>query len=244
MIVYLTSSPCIDGADRPILNPANQFLSRLKADLPANPRCLFIASSPDDHAATCFYGSHMFIAFAEAGIPFSQYVVLDRQSAGYAGELIADSDLIILSGGHVPTQNAFFRELALGELLQEYEGVILGISAGTMNAASVVYAQPEEPGEGIDPDFCRFLPGLGLTEVNVCPHYQKVRNTVLDGLQLYEDITRADSCGHTFYLLPDGSYFYIHEGETLLCGKALRLRNGITELLTMDEETVFLSDLQ
>ena len=34
MILYLTSSPCIDGAPRAILNPANGFLDRLRADLP------------------------------------------------------------------------------------------------------------------------------------------------------------------------------------------------------------------
>ncbi len=244
MIVYLTSSPCIVGADRPILNPVNEFLSRLRADLPENPRCLFIASSPDNHSATCYYGSHMFLAFAEAGIPFSQYAVLDRRSAEFARELIDDSDLIILSGGHVPTQNAFFQDIRLGELLQDYEGVIMGISAGTMNSATWVYAQPEEPGEGIDPDFQRFLPGLGLTDVNVCPHYQKVKDDILDGLRLFEDITYADSQGHTFYLLPDGSYFYIHDEETLLCGKAIRLRDGIPELLTLDGETAYLSDLK
>ena len=33
MILYLTSSPCIDGADRAILNPANGFLAELKQAL-------------------------------------------------------------------------------------------------------------------------------------------------------------------------------------------------------------------
>ena len=48
MILYLTSSPCIDGAPRAILNPANGFLDRLRADLPNPCRCLFLASDPDD----------------------------------------------------------------------------------------------------------------------------------------------------------------------------------------------------
>ena len=244
MIVYLTSSPCIDGADRAILNPANEFLARIRADLPSNPRCLFVASNPEDHFSTCEFGSHMFQAFAEAGMPFSQYVVLDRSSAEFAAELISDSDLIILAGGHVPTQNRFFNAIGLAELLEGYEGVILGISAGSMNAAAEVYAQPEEPGESIDPDFQRFLPGLGLTHVNICPHYQKVRHNILDGKRLFEDITYTDSVGHTFYALPDGSYFCIHGEETLLCGKAYRLRNGIMEMLTLDGESIFLSDLE
>lgn len=242
MTVYLTSSPCVDGADRAILNPANDFLDRIRQDLPENPRCVFVASNPEDHFGTCEFGSHMFQAFAEAGMPFCQYTVLDDFSAEFAPELIADSDLVILAGGHVPTQNAFFNEIGLDVLLQDYEGVILGISAGSMNAAAEVYAQPEEPGESIDPDFQRFLPGLGLTHVNICPHYQKVKNNILDGQRLYEDITYADSMNHTFYVLPDGSYFRIQDKETLLCGEAYRLRNGIMEMLTLDEESISLSD--
>lgn len=244
MTVYLTSSPCVDGADRPILNPANGFLEHLRSDLPENPRCVFVASDPEDHFGTCEFGSHMFQAFAEAGMPFSQYVVLDGYSAEFAADLIFDSDLIILAGGHVPTQNRFFNDIGLGTLLQDYDGVILGISAGSMNAAGEVYVQPEEPGEGVDPDFERFLPGLGLTHVNICPHYQKVKDNILDGMRLFEDITYPDSMDHTFYALPDGSYFYIHGGETLLCGESYRLRNGIMEMLTLDGEQVFLSDLE
>ena len=128
-------------------------------------------------------------------------------------------------------------------LLQDYEGVVLGISAGSMNCAAIVYAQPEEEGESIDPDYQRFLPGLGLTNVQILPHYQKVKDDIIDGQRLYEDVTFADSMGHTFYALPDGSYFYIHDGETLLCGKAYRLRNAIMEILTLDEESAELSEL-
>lgn len=236
MILYLTSSPCVDGADRAILNPANGFLQRLKADLPANPRCLFIASNPKDRPGTCEFGSHMFLAFAEAGMPFSAYQVLDGQNSHEAAEMIAASDLIILAGGHVPTQNQFFRDIRLKELLEDYPGVILGISAGSMNCAAMVYAQPEEPGESLNPDYRRFLPGLELTKLRILPHYQKAKHMILDGQLLYEDITYYDSYGHTFYALPDGSYFYIHDEHTLLCGKAYRLRNGILELMTEDDE--------
>ena len=103
MILYLTSSPCIDGADRAILNPQNEFLERLRCDLPVNPRCLYVASSPDDRDATCEFGAAMFCAFAEAGIHFSQYRILDRQTQKFAAELVMGSDFIILAGGHVPT---------------------------------------------------------------------------------------------------------------------------------------------
>ncbi|MGH2162180.1 Type 1 glutamine amidotransferase-like domain-containing protein, partial [Enterococcus faecalis] len=86
--------------------------------------------------------------------------------------------------------------------------------------------QPEEEGESA-PDFQRFAPGLALTDINILPHYQKVKNYILDGLRLYEDITFADSMGHTFFALPDGSYIYQDEAGQLLCGRAYRVRDGI-----------------
>jgi len=244
MILYLTSSPCIDGADRAILNPENGLIARLKADLPLCPRCLFIASSPDEHEKTCYFGSHMFTAFAEAGIPFSRYAVLDAQNTEDAAELIENSDLIILAGGHVPTQNYFFNDIGLGSLLKNYEGVIMGISAGSMNCAEIVYAQPELPGETLDPTYRRWLPGLGLTHVNVLPHYQKVKDDIIDGQRLFEDVTYYDSYDHTFYALPDGSYFYCHGAQTQLIGRAYRLRNGILELISLDEEIISLSQIE
>lgn len=244
MTLYLTSSPCIDGAPRAILNPANNFLARLREDLPKNPRCLFIASNPLDRPGTCEFGSHMFMAFAEAGFPFSSYQVLDGYNGENAAELIADSDFIILAGGHVPTQNAFFQEIGLGKLLQEYPGVIMGVSAGSMNCASLVYVQPEEPGESIDPNYRRFDRGLGLTDIQICPHYQKVKHAILDGQRLFEDITYQDSYGRSFYALPDGSYFYISGEDTILCGRAYRIRNGILELLCTDEEEISMSQLR
>lgn len=239
MTVFLTSSPCIDGAEQAILNPANGFLDRIREALPENPSCLFIASSPEDRPATCEFGSHMFMAFAQAGIPFSGYQVLDAYNAEDAADLIFMSDFIILAGGHVPTQNDFFREIGLDVLLQEYEGVIMGVSAGSMNAAEEVYVQPEEPGESIDPDFQRFVPGLGLTTANICPHYQKVKDNILDDQRLFEDITYSDSYGHSFFALPDGSYILIDEnGAETLFGEAYRIRNGILELICMDGESI------
>ena len=238
MTLFLTSSPCIDGADRPILNPDNGFLDRIRQALPENPKCLFICSSPDRHDLNCLFGSHMFMAFAEAGIPFSGYQILDAYNEEEAADLIFWSDFIILAGGHVPTQNAFFREIGLDVLLAEYEGVIMGISAGTMNSAEVVYVQPEEPGESIDPEYQRFSPGLGLTKAQVCPHYQKVKDAILDGQRLFEDITYGDSMGNTFFALPDGSYILSEDGKETLFGEAYRIRNGILEQVCVSEESI------
>ena len=242
MVAFITSSPCLDHVDRPILNPANGFIHRLREFLPPNCRALFICSDPDSPELTARFGADMAYAFANAGMPLRSYTILDGFNAEDAPELIHSSDFIILAGGHVPTQNAFFREIRLRELLEGFAGTVMGISAGSMNCADVVYAQPEMPGESIDPHYRRFLPGLGLTDVNILPHYQKVKNDIIDGRRLFEDVTCQDSMGRTFYALPDGSYVLTDGESTLLCGKSYRLRNGILELLTLEGECISLPE--
>lgn len=226
MILYLTSSPCVIHADRPLLTPENDFLRQLRTDLPAHPKCLYIASSPDAPELNARYSRDMVDAFAEAGMTFLELRVLQRNTMDCAEQWIRWSDLIILAGGHVPTQNIFFREMKLNKLVQGYNGVIMGISAGTMNCAAMVYAQPEMPGESIDPSYQRYIPGLGLTYLNILPHYQQVKDDILDGKRLYEDITFADSFGHSFLVLPDGSYVRTQNNRSVLYGEAYLLEDG------------------
>jgi len=231
MTLFLTSSPYIDGAERAILSNDNEFVDRIRAVLPENPQVVFVCSDPDDHRGVCEFAAITTAAFAEVGIHFSGYQVLSGANASRAYSIISHCDLVVLSGGHVPTQNAFFRRIRLRHTLHKFQGVVLGISAGSMNSAGMVYVQPEEAGESV-PEFNRFAPGLGLTAVNICPHYQKVKDNILDGLRLFEDITYADSFGHEFFALPDGSYFYQDEDGLLLCGEGYRIRDGILEQLT------------
>ena len=231
MVAFLTSSPCIYGAPRAILNPENSFEENLRSSLPKRIRCLFVASSPDSPELTERFGGNMAECFEEAGFTFSDFQILDRRNQDDAQLLIWKSDFIILSGGHVPTQNAFFREIGLRELLANFQGVVLGISAGTMNAADRVYIQPEEPGESV-PEFCRYGEGLGITKMNVLPHYQMVRDKYLDGRRLFEDITFADSYGECFYVFPDGTYLLIRDGQTTLYGEAYRISNGAMEQIS------------
>ena len=233
MIAFITSSPFREDVDRPTFSNQNGFVDRICECLPEFPRCLYICSSPDRHDLNCLFGADIFMAFANAGVHFTSYQVLDDQNAYMAGELVENADLIVLAGGHLPTQNAFFQELGLRELLEGFDGVVMGISAGSMNCADVVYVQPEEPGESA-PEFERFRPGLGLTQVQILPHYQKVKDVILDGMRLFEDITYADSMGNTFFAVPDFSYIVDDGEETILFGEGYCLRDGIMEQIAED----------
>jgi dipeptidase E len=237
MIAFITSSPFREDVDRPTFSNENGFADRIRSVLPPEPRCLFVCADPDAHGFTCRIGADVFMAFANMGVHFSSYDVLDNTNADRVGELVKNADLIVLAGGHVPTQNAFFQKIGLRQLLKDHAGVAMGISAGSMNSADVVYAQPEEPGESA-PEFPRFIPGLGLTKVQILPHYQKVKDWWLDGKRLFEDITCADSLGRCFYALPDFSYVVDDGKGAILYGEAYRLQDGVMTQITAQGESL------
>ena len=113
----------------------------------------------------------------------------------------------------------------------------MGVSAGSMNAAHIVYAAPEEPGEAADPHYSRWMNGLGLTETRILPHYQFIRNHLLDG-QKVEDIALADSKKRHFLALPDGSYVLCADGSEALYGKGWYFADGTMEEINEDGDVL------
>lgn len=221
---FLTSNPL--GADFRSLNPANGFVDLLTDALPQKSRALYLCSDPDNAEETDRYAYGMKASLKAAGFRFSKYAVLDRRNQTDAPRLVDQSDFLILAGGHVPTQNRFFAELGLRELLVPFDGVVLGISAGSMNSAELVYAQPELPGEAADGKFQKLLPGLNLMKTTLLPHYQICKDEVLDGRRVYEEITYPDSVGRKFYAIPDGSFLLVRDGIEELRGEAYLIQDG------------------
>lgn len=231
MVLFLTSSPFLFHHDPATLNPDNEFVERLQIVLQGRPRTLVICSNPKDRSGTREFAQVIRESFARADIPLGKISVLDGRNAWLARRLVAGSDFIVIMGGHVPTQNAFFQKIRLRGLMRKFDGVLMTISAGSMNSADVVYAQPEEEGES-SKDFPRFLPGLGITRYNILPHYQEVFDRELDGLRLYEDITAADSMGNEFLVFPDGTYIFRDHEEYAILGECYRMRDGVMEQIS------------
>lgn len=238
--LFLVSSPfCAPG--RPC-NSDNKFAEKLRDSLKHVKKALYITSDPDNQNFTEEFSLAIRETLKITGIIFDEYNILDNRNYEHAKELVASSEFIILSGGHVPTQNKFFQKIKLRELMSDYEGVVLGISAGTMNSADIVYAQPELEGESIDSSYQRFLQGLNLTKRMILPHYQNTKNQILDGKRLFEDITYPDSDGQKFYALPDGSYLYSLNGLEKICGEAYLIQNGTCTKICSNGEEIELNE--
>ena len=232
MNLFLTSNPggliWEDGVSKQgFLDGSNGFVEELRALWQENMRGLVIAAYPDSFEQNDYDAKAFTYAFNLSGLPVEEFDVYDYRRKEMSPKDLAEYDIIILSGGHVPTQNKFFREIHLAENIMDFDGIVIGISAGTMNCASLVYAMPELEGESLDKNYQRFIVGLGLSDYNIIPHYDYLKDVILDGQKMIDDIACSDSEGREFIALTDGSYILIKDNEKgVLYGEAYRIHNG------------------
>ena len=242
MTLFLTGSPTRFG--EPYFTQDNGFRAEVQAALAAvtgpnrKPRVLLVSAAPDDRGFTDSVKKGMSDCIHTSGIGTEKIVMLDRRNAAKAPELVRWADWIILCGGHVPTQNRFIHEIGLKELMKSFDGVVMGCSAGSMNCADHVYSHPELPGEARDPQYKRWLRGLGLTDINLVPHFEQVRYALVDGLRLFEDVAFPDSWGHRFYTFRDGGYVIQKKGRPAeLRGEAYEITRGAMHRISEENKS-------
>ncbi len=224
-----------------VLTTDNHFLDHMKEHWKNNSKCLLISSDPDNTEINNSFKTIFAEAFKLSNLSFSELDVCDRRNENEIANYLYDYDVIILTGGHVPTQNQFFNKIHLKELLKSYTGIIIGISAGTMNCADVVYAQPELEGEAISSTYRKYLDGLDLTKISVLPHFQEIKEQTLDGLRILEEVSLPDSKTRPFYALVDGSYIFVENSKSMLYGEAYWIHEGILTKVCEKDEKIQLS---
>jgi len=237
MLVFLTSSPTgpLDGSRKVTgLDKKNYFVENLRKYWKPGAKNLMITATPDAYEQNDEMISFFENAVKTDGFTCAPFEVWDSRTKDFSKEKLHSYDVIWLGGGHVPTQNRFFEEIGLREKIEGFAGIVIGISAGTMNAADIVYVQPEHEGEALDLDFKRFIKGLNLTKTQILPHYQMVKDWYLDGMRLYDDITYGDSYGREFLVLEDGSYLMIRNGEESVWGNAYIISDGQIQKIKED----------
>ncbi|MBQ9927245.1 MAG: Type 1 glutamine amidotransferase-like domain-containing protein [Lachnospiraceae bacterium] len=245
MKVILTSSlggsKKVNGKRIPsTLMEDNGLTDKIKSIWKDNAKVMVICASPNDYDVNNSIYHCLKEAFPMSGLSFTSFEICDDRNEEIV-ERLDEMDAIILVGGHVPTQNAFMKKIGLREKIESYRGVVIAWSAGSMNCAETVYAGPELEGEAIDPDYQRWISGLGLTKINIFPHFQSLKDEMLDGLRLIEDITYADSMGHEFIALNDGSYIVIEDGVETLYGEAYSIKDGNLKQICKNGESYIFS---
>ena len=229
--LFITSLPC--DFDYPTFYKKNHFLENLTKFWKQNSKILYITASPDEpnDDSIDFFKK----CITNSNLTFSKIDLCDSKNYD---QKLESYDVIFLGGGHVPTQKKFFDKINLQKKIYNFEGIIIGISAGSMNSAKIVYAQPELKGEAIDPNYVRFFEGLNLTEFMILPHYYSLKDETLDGFKIIDEITFNDSVGKKFYILPDGSYILQTCEECYLYGEAFIVENKKMEKICNNDEKI------
>lgn len=230
MVIFLTSS-FIDYATEETYTPkplenSFGFIDNLKKYWKQDSRVLYFAGDPDDFSENDFQKRELEDCFRLAGFSLDEIKVFDSRCDEDLKSLMNWADVVYLAGGKGPTENDYINEAGLKEALSNFEGIFIGLSAGSINAADDVFMFPEFPGEASDPDFPYHMKGLGLTQLNIIPHIQYYVRQTFDGKRLIEDILMPESDGRRFYLITDGSYFVIKGMLTSFYGKGWALENG------------------
>ncbi|MCR5675416.1 MAG: Type 1 glutamine amidotransferase-like domain-containing protein [Lachnospiraceae bacterium] len=242
MRVILTSSlggqEKINGKRLPAKLPeTNGLLKNIQAVWKNDSKVMIISGSPayydkNDSVLFCLKG-----AFSLSNLSASEVLMCDERNKEII-ERLPEIDVLILAGGHVPTQNSFMKTIGLKERLQVWDGLLIAWSAGSMNCAETVYAGPELPGEAVDPNYQRWISGLGITKTNIFPHFEALRDETLDGMRLIEDITYADSMAHEIIALNNGSFIVADNGVETLYGEAYSIKNGEQKQICADEKWI------
>jgi len=219
----------------------NGLLNRLKSIWIKNAKVLIICASPNEYEINDSICACLKEAFPMSGLNISSIDTCDDRNQDIIKK-IEEMDVIVLAGGHVPTQNRFMKQLNLKERLSYYKGIVIAWSAGSMNCAETVYAGPELEGEAVDPSYERWISGLGITDINILPHFQSLKDDYLDGLRLVEDITYNDSMGHEILALNNGSYIMIDDERETLYGEAYIIKDGCEKQICKNNESLVIKN--
>ena len=213
----------------------NKILDNIKKYVKKYDNLLFVASDEFNNEGTDLYANLAFESFDKT-LPFKNYYILDSRTEDIADKLIKEADLIFLCGGHVPTQNQFFNNINLKEKIKNTDALIIGGSAGSMNMADVVYCPPELEGEAIDPNFKNEYKGLGLTNLQIFPHYDEIKDDLVDGIHVMNEIIiPKDSYKYDIYAINNGSYILIDD-KNYLYGEAYLIKDGKVEKINDNDK--------
>ena len=216
----------------------NGILDCLKANIKKYDNFVFVANGMAGEKSEEYF--QLACNSFELTLPFKNYNFLCPSTKNRAEELIKNADFIFLCGGHLPTQNKFFNDIGLKKLLKHTNALIVGGSAGSMNCADKVYCPPELEEEVLDANFNRYLKGLGLTNINIMPHFEEFKQMTICGKTYINDIVVPDSKKIDIIGLNNGSYIVIKNGTSIIYGESYLIHKGQITQINENEMTTTL----
>ena len=147
--------------------PKRQFTEEiaeeLRGILTERKSLVFISAWPDRFQQNDDDKKGMYDMFVARNMSFSNYNVIDERTEGKeAQNEIENASCLFLMGGNATAQMEMIRRKGLFERIKAFKGVILGVSAGSMNMGSPVV----DIYESVTP-----YDGFGFLKITVKAHY-------------------------------------------------------------------------
>lgn len=210
------------------LEDENGILQTIKKFLPHADGLILVANDPVDFEDNDAKINVVAQSFDKTGIAFKRATVLDERNKDEAADIIGEADLIILSGGKCWRQKKFFDEIGLKRLLTNHKGVIIGVSAGSMNLCNTIANFPEEEKDLDDP---RWFDGMGFFDGIIIPHFDGETATYqfeCSEINVTRDYILPMSHEKDFIGLPNGSFIVIDNGgEISYHGDVYKISKGV-----------------
>jgi len=204
----------------------NNFFKNMKESIKEYNKFVIIASDPDNYERNDEFLRLDVNALALSKLYFKENVVLDNRNKDDIDNVLNNSSLIFLSGGDAFQQNMFFNDINLKKYIKKSDACIIGISAGSINSAKIVFNSPECEKDLNNP---AILEGLDLTTINIEPHFDCDNPN-----KIQMDSIIKESNNRIIYGLPDKSYIFNNK----IYGKCYRIYKGNIELISNDDEIV------
>ena len=236
MKAFLTSFPLDET--QCAFSRKNGFRDAFLSSLGGKCHMVFVASDPNDYKGTEGFASLISSVLEKEGVKVLSCDILDNRNKTRAASLFKKADLVVLAGGHTPTQNEFFASFPLKMILSSYKGTLLGISAGTMNSGKFVYLMPEEEGETKDRRCNVLAKGLGITNLVTIPHYDEREEDMLDGINLWRDVVYPFFTSRVVMAIPDGTYILVDRDGERIMGECWAIKGGKREKISEEGEEV------
>jgi peptidase E len=142
--------------------------------------------------------------FSDCGITFDSVNVIDsRMSKETAQDTVRNADVLWFAGGDTPTQFAYLESYGLIPCIREQKGVIIGMSAGSINMAKTAVCTLTCEHEELE-----IYEALGLVEFSVEPHLDK-DNITEELLKLSETYPLYGICDDSAIICTEDSTLYI-----------------------------------
>ena len=169
----------------------NELAYQLKQDLKNTKRIVYIPGSTKENKIE--KAKNMYIPaftehFKKIGVEFENVeCITPEMNEEEAQRLVLNSNMIFLLGGNPFLQQELYNSKGLTLLLQNYDGVIMGMSAGAMNMSKYIITTPcseEYPNFDI-------RPGLNLANISIYPHNNFEGDNFPEQVDLGGEITKS-----------------------------------------------------